>query len=231
MTAEFILVHGGAHGAWCWELLEKELRLLGHRTHVMDLPVDRPGIGVDAYAAAALASIDGKAGDGAYVVGHSMAGLVIPRIALQRKVAGLIFLCALVAATNVAEHEANLAAFVEDTDRGGMSVDASGCLLISPARATATFYHDVPPELRMWATAKLRPQWLGATADLSLIAQLPSVPMHSIVCRDDRALRYEYLRHLLARRLGVEPFELPGGHSPFLSRPRELAAVLDRLAR
>ncbi len=31
-------------------------------------------------------------------------------------------------------------------------------------------------------------------------------------------------------RLGAEPIELPGGHSPFLSRPSELADMLDRLA-
>jgi hypothetical protein len=29
--------------------------------------------------------------------------------------------------------------------------------------------------------------------------------------------------------LGVEPIELDGGHSPFLSRPRELSDVLVRL--
>ena len=33
--AEFVLVHGGLAGAWCWELLEPELHRLGHRTLAM----------------------------------------------------------------------------------------------------------------------------------------------------------------------------------------------------
>jgi hypothetical protein len=31
-------------------------------------------------------------------------------------------------------------------------------------------------------------------------------------------------------QLGVEPVELDGGHSPFLSRPDELAEVIARVA-
>ena len=40
-----------------------------------------------------------------------------------------------------------------------------------------------------------------------------------------------YLPSFLAhyRRLGVEPLSLPGSHSPFLSRPKDLAAVLASL--
>jgi hypothetical protein len=33
-------------------------------------------------------------------------------------------------------------------------------------------------------------------------------------------------RRVARERLGVESVELPGGHSPFLSRPAELAAAL-----
>jgi len=32
-------------------------------------------------------------------------------------------------------------------------------------------------------------------------------------------------------RLGTTAIELPGGHSPFLTRPRDLATVLDGIAR
>jgi hypothetical protein len=35
------------------------------------------------------------------------------------------------------------------------------------------------------------------------------------------------LRRVARERLDAELVELPGGHSPFLSRPAELAAVLD----
>ena len=52
----------------------------------------------------------------------------------------------------------------------------------------------------------------------------------SIVCRDDRAINPDWVRTAARERLGVEAIELDGGHSPFLTRPGELAEVLDSLA-
>ncbi len=47
---EFVLVHGGLHGSWCFELLERELRGMGHWTLVVDMPIDEPGKSVEDYA-------------------------------------------------------------------------------------------------------------------------------------------------------------------------------------
>lgn len=35
---DFLLVHGGAHGAWCWERLIAALAERGHRGHALDFP-------------------------------------------------------------------------------------------------------------------------------------------------------------------------------------------------
>jgi hypothetical protein len=53
----------------------------------------------------------------------------------------------------------------------------------------------------------------------------------SIVCREDRAIAADWACRAARERLGVEPIELGGGHSPFLSRPSELAALLAEVAR
>jgi len=34
--ANFVLIHGGAHGAWCWKPLMKELAKAGHRGFAFD---------------------------------------------------------------------------------------------------------------------------------------------------------------------------------------------------
>ena len=34
----FILIHGGFHGAWCWERVVPELTRLGHEAIALDLP-------------------------------------------------------------------------------------------------------------------------------------------------------------------------------------------------
>jgi pimeloyl-ACP methyl ester carboxylesterase len=73
----FALVHGGAHGGWCWELLVPELEKRGHSTVAPDLPIEDDAAGAREYArvvAAALPTND----DDVVVVGHSLGGLTIP---------------------------------------------------------------------------------------------------------------------------------------------------------
>ena len=67
--------------------------------------------------------------------------------------------------------------------------------------------------------------WHGAWCWERLIPEL------QILCRNDRAVDPDWSRRVARERLGVEAIELPGGHSPFLSRPAELAARLDALVR
>jgi hypothetical protein len=55
------------------------------------------------------------------------------------------------------------------------------------------------------------------------------VPSSSIVCRDDRSFNPAWLRTAARDRLGTEAVEIDGGHSPFLSRPAQLAALIDAL--
>src|SRR5262245_53274673 len=35
---EFVLVHGAAHGAWCWDAVARRLEARGHRVVTLDLP-------------------------------------------------------------------------------------------------------------------------------------------------------------------------------------------------
>jgi pimeloyl-ACP methyl ester carboxylesterase len=56
------------------------------------------------------------------------------------------------------------------------------------------------------------------------------VPMAWITCTEDRTIDPDWQRWAARERIGVEAELLQGGHSPFLTRPRELAALLDRVA-
>ena len=48
----------------------------------------------------------------------------------------------------------------------------------------------------------------------------------AIVCAEDRLVGIDWARRRIPELVGVSPIELPGGHSPFLSRPAALAAAL-----
>ncbi|MDT5282482.1 MAG: hypothetical protein QOJ20_3677, partial [Mycobacterium sp.] len=56
--------------------------------------------------------------------------------------------------------------------------------------------------------------------------KFPTVKTTYVVCSDDRMLRPEWSRRTARERIDAELIELPGGHSPFYSRPAVLADVL-----
>ena len=64
---------------------------------------------------------------------------------------------------------------------------------------------------------RLRPQSAYPFTAFPL-AEYPSVSCTSIVCTDDQFLNPEWQRRI-ARDIGADIVELPGSHSPFLSRP------------
>jgi pimeloyl-ACP methyl ester carboxylesterase len=103
----------------------------------------------------------------------------------------------------------------------------SGVWSVGPATATELFFHDVPKTLAAWATERLRPQWYGILDEVAPTTPWPEVECRSIVCRDDRAINPAWVRTAARERLGTEAIEIDGGHSPFLTRPAELAALLD----
>jgi pimeloyl-ACP methyl ester carboxylesterase len=96
--------------------------------------------------------------------------------------------------------------------------------------AIETFFHDCAPDVALAAARRLRRQYWKVTQEVTPLRDWPAVPAAYIFCTDDRMVSRDYTLRAARRQLGVEPVELPGGHSPFLSRPSDLAQVLVRVA-
>ena len=62
------------------------------------------------------------------------------------------------------------------------------------------------------------------------LAEFPTVACTSVICSEDQIVRPEWSRRIARDRLGADIKELPGSHSPFLSRPSAVADVLLRVA-
>ena len=225
--SDFVLVHGGLHGASCWDLLRPELEARGHRTFAMDLPIDQPGKLMDDYADAALMAIEGKAADDAFLVGHSMGGMVIPRMAAKRPKARLIFLCASFASTTEEERLESIAATIGDFS-GWLIADDQGRVTMNRENAITVFYQDVAPDIAERAAAGLRPQWAEALFRVDPIAPYADRVAQVIYTTEDRIIDPERHRRMSEMRFGITPVPLPGGHSPFLSNPAVLADIMVR---
>jgi pimeloyl-ACP methyl ester carboxylesterase len=88
----FALVHGAWHGAWCWERFTPELEALGHRVITLDLPIDDGSASFDDYADVVCAALSDVVGDDLILVGHSLAGQIVPLVAAQRPLRRLVYL-------------------------------------------------------------------------------------------------------------------------------------------
>ena len=225
----YALVHGAWHGAWCFDKLIPELEQRGHRAIAVDLPCETKGVA--SYIAPVVEAIEAaRGGDEVVVLGHSMAGFTIPHVAARTPVKHLIYLCALLQKPGGTPSET----FAQEPDIvqlgffGGTVANDDGTFTWRPEEAPKWFFHDCTDEDAAWATSKLRPQSLNPDDPDPI--DLTAFPSSYIVCAEDRAVRPEWSRKRAPDWLGVEPVELPGSHSPFLSRPAELADLIVSIA-
>jgi pimeloyl-ACP methyl ester carboxylesterase len=232
--ATFGLVHGAGHGAWCWERLIPLLEALGHRAVAMDLPCEDPTAGPGCYAEVVDRAI--PAANDLVLVGHSLSGLTIPLVAARRPVRRLVYLCAIVpefgrSLADQVSADPGLYDGVLRTHPGRVTAPDGTVTFRDATAARDVFYHDCTPADVAWAFARLRPQAPTPRREPCPLAAWPAGERAYILCREDRAVSPAWSRRVARERLGVEPIELEGSHSPFISRPSVLAGVLDRLAR
>ncbi|WP_439143959.1 alpha/beta fold hydrolase [Planktotalea sp.] len=234
--AEFLLIHGSCHGAWCWRDVLPELAALGHSARAIDLPshgedtMPIKDVTLDLYRDAILAAIDAPV----MLVGHSMAGFPIAAAAehAPQKIARLINLCAyapfsgysLVEMRKLAKRQPLLDAIEKSAD--GMSWTPI------QSKARETFYHDCPDESVAFAQDHVTPQAiLPQATKLELGAHYDSVAKSYIRCTEDRTIPPEFQAEMAAAFAPEERYEMQTSHSPFFADPKGLAALLDKIAR
>jgi len=227
-VATYGLVHGAWHDASCWERLTPELEQRGHRVIAVDLPCDDPSATFSTYADLVVGALKGE--QDIVLVGHSVAGLTIPIAAASLPVRRLIFLCALIASPG----RSFLEQLEEDPEmlfpgyQAGLSeADAHLRRWVDFELAREILYADCDEPIAKRALERLRPQALTPYGEPCPLDELPQVERAYIVCSGDRLVNPEWAGRAVSDRLGVEPVELPGSHSPFLSRPADLAHLLD----
>jgi pimeloyl-ACP methyl ester carboxylesterase len=229
--ATFVLVHGAWHGAWCWARLIPELEERGHRTIAMDLPCDDPEATFTTYADVVLDAFTDT--HDVVLVGHSLAGFTVPLVAARRPVRRVVYLCALVGVPgrSFLDQMASEQDMLHAEYTAGLEPDAQGRRVwVDEGIARESLFGDCDEADVRDALARLRPQALAPYRERCPLNFPPATPSTYVVCTDDRLVRPAWSRRVAAERLGADVLELPGSHSPFLSRPAELAGLLHRLA-
>ena len=208
----FAFIHGAGDVGWYWHLVEAELRRRGHDTVAPDLPVEDDTAGLSRYADVVVDAIGDR--HDVVVVAQSFGGYVAPIVAQRTKARLIVLVAAMVPLPGESAEE-----MFRVTGWQPESGDDSS--------TRAIFYHDVPPELAEEAISRGRRQSDTPGSEPWPLAAWPDIPTRFIVCRNDRFFPARWLRGIVRDRLGITPDETDSGHCPALSRPVELAHLLE----
>jgi pimeloyl-ACP methyl ester carboxylesterase len=234
----FVLVHGGAHDARCWE------RLVPH-LHGPALAVDLPGRGahpadvanltIGDFVESLTADLDafGEA-ERVVLVGHSMAGVTIPTVAARRadRVAHLVFVSCFLPREGgaiVGELPGWIRLLSKWSNRTGGAPDRA----LSPRAARYMFCNDMDEEQTAFVLSHLVPEAPGILGEAVSRKDLPPadvVPRTYVKLLRDHALRPKLQDRLIANLGRCHVRTLDAGHDAMISQPAALAAILDDIA-
>ncbi len=228
--ADFVLVHGGFHGGWCWSRVADILRGHGHRVWTPTLTglgershLLAPGIDLTTHINDIVNVLRWESITDAVLCGHSYGGMVITGVAdrARERVRRLIYLDAA-----VPEHGQSF-----------LDLMGNGAAVIAQARAQGDGYR-VPPisaegfgieqaDDRAWVDSLTTAQPL-ATCTEPLSFQhaggptLPRTYIHALRARR----RSGDIHAALVDRADWRTRTIDCGHEVMIDRPDELAAML-----
>jgi len=157
------------------------------------------------------------------VVGQSFGGFTAALVADRLPVDALVLVAAMIPAPGerAADWFANTGyeqAVQEQARRDGGKTGSEDPFVV--------FYHDVPRALAEEALSKERSQSDTPGHNPWPLEAWPAVPTRFVLCTEDRFFPPEFMRRVVAERLGVIPDEIAASHCVALSRPKELADML-----
>jgi pimeloyl-ACP methyl ester carboxylesterase len=247
-----VFVHGGGHGAWCWA------PMLDHLTSeaiAVDLPpkqvrggsgrFDRPPelrtLTVSDFADSVLADVDEAGYDRFVLVGHSMAGLTIPEVARRapERVAHLVFVSCSVppeggSIMDVLSGEVSETA-AENIERAADDSSVDGESQLEPERIVAMFCNDMDEAQTQFVLDHFGNEALPVVGErVSRAGMSPYIPKTWVRLLKDAVLTLDIqdaqIANLEASPGGtVEVIDLDAAHNAMISRPQELAAIIDQI--
>ncbi len=230
-----VLVHGGYHGAWCWDRL---LPWLDAPTLAVDLPgrgshpMDLDDVTIELGADSVLADIDAAGFDRLVLVGHSLAGVSLPVIAgrLGDRVAHLVFISCLVVPDGQSVVTMTPPAQREQADRRLRTGEGETSVL-SADHHRGLLGNDLDEEQWSFVLERVGPDSMRFFTDpVTWGTHVHGQPKTYVRLLQDRAVPLVDQDEMI-RRLGssVTVHDIDAGHEVMITKPRQLAAILSRI--
>ena len=233
--ADFLLVHGAWHGAWCWRHVLPLLAAAGHRAHAVTLTgvgerahLMSPAITLETFIADVVNAMDAEEMERPVLAVHSFAGMIGTAIAdrMPERLAHLVYIDAVVPLPGESWSSTHTPATREAR--------------IAAAEASRD-YSFPPPDPSVYGLGGEQHEWVhrrqvphpghSYTAALDFDpARVASVPRTFVDCRSPALATIDVSR----KRVRDPAFwggpwriaELATGHDPMVSAPGELTRIM-----
>jgi len=237
-VATYVLVHGGAHGGWCYQRVARILRSSGHdvytptltglgeRSHLLSADVD-----LDLHITDVVGVLHYEDLSDVILVGHSYGGMVITGIADRApdRIGRLVYLDAANPVNGQSLVDVS-GPIIEAVRPYGRVVDGVELVLL-PSPDAALLYGVTDPDDLAWMADRLSGHpWKCFEQPLELINEekLWAIPAYHIVCTSTLATREPKL--MAEARSAGRLWDIDTGHDLMITEPALVADALLAIA-
>ncbi len=219
-----VLVHGAFVDGSGWEGVYDILKKDGYDVTI----VQNPTTSLAADVALTKAAIDAQKKP-VILVGHSYGGAVITEAGNDQKVVGLVYVTAF--APDAGESVQTLTATpVPGAPPPPFLPPQNGALLLDSAKFAEAFAADVDPKKAAFMADSQTPWSLEAVGGSITTAAWKSKPTWYLVATNDKMIPPVAQRQM-AKRANAKVTELAGSHAIYVSKAKEVAAVIESAAK
>jgi len=219
-----VLVHGGFVDGSGWEGVYRILRKDGYSVSI----VQNPTLSLADDVAVTMRTVARKKGP-VILVGHSYGGVVITEAGNDPQVAALVYIAAF-----APDKGESVAALIKDPPPGApvppILPPQDGFLFLDRAKFAASFAADVATDKAEFMADSQVPWGVEALSGAISEPAWKSKPSWYLIATDDRMIPPP-AQQFMSKRAGSTVVEVKGSHSVYVSKPEEVAKLIETAAK
>ena len=218
-----VLVHGGFVDGSGWAGVYNILKKRGYNVLIVQNPTKSLADDV-AFTKSAIDSLNNDV----VLVGHSYGGVVITEAGTHPKVSDLVYIAAF-----APDKGESVSSLIANPPPGApvppILPPKDGYLFLDRTKFAASFAADVEPELASFMADSQVPWGVDALSGAVSQPAWKTKPSYYLVATEDRMIPPPAQR-AMAERAKAQVTEVPGSHSVYVSKPAEIADLIERAA-
>jgi len=219
-----VLVHGGFVDGSGWEGVYAKLKKDGYDVTI----VQNPTISLADDVAVTKRAIAAAKGD-VILVGHSYGGVVVTEAGNDPKVAGLVYITAFAADTGESVISVLKSNSPKDAAPPPILPPQDGFLFLDKTKFAAAFAADVKPDVAQFMAASQVPWGLAAASGTVNNPAWKEKKSWYMVTTEDHMIP-PAVQRMMAKRAGATTVEVAGSHAIYVSKPGEVAKLIETAA-